>query len=69
MLTPAWVMPDLEGRTIRIVEEWIARSGFRKGPVRRIRSSRVPSGTVVGQFPLAGYPIRARDVVELTVAR
>ncbi len=64
-----WVMPDLTGRTERDVEEWIDACGFRRGAVRRTDTSAEPSGVVVGQLPLSGYPIQARDVVELTVSR
>jgi hypothetical protein len=28
-----------------------------------------PANAVVGQLPLPGYPVRERDVVELTLAR
>jgi hypothetical protein len=28
-----------------------------------------PAETVVGQQPLAGYPVRARDTVDLTLAQ
>ncbi|MCP3978926.1 MAG: PASTA domain-containing protein [bacterium] len=64
----AWVMPDLTGINRKVAESWVESSGFRRGTVRRVRMSRQPAGTVVGQLPLAGYPIRAKDVVELTIA-
>ncbi len=63
-----WVMPDLEGRTRREVEDWARRSGFRVA-VRSISMNGRRSGTILGQLPLSGYPIRTNDVVELTVAR
>jgi len=63
-----WVMPDLEGRTLRDAQEWITLCGFRSGAVRRIPSGGKRAGTVVGQLPLSGYPISRRDPVELTVA-
>lgn len=64
----SWVMPDLSGRPLREVEQWVTLCGFRKGPVRRLATPGKPSGVVVGQMPLAGHPIRARDVIELAVA-
>lgn len=64
-----YVMPDLTGLTEAQAERFVEGSGFRRAPVRRVRVAGRPSGTVIGQLPLAGYPIRARDVVELTVAR
>ncbi len=66
---PRWVMPDLIGRPLQRAEEWIERGGFRKGAVRRLDSTGRSPGTVVGQLPPAGYPVRGQDVVELTVAR
>ena len=66
--TPRWVMPDLAGRTLRDAQEWITLCGFRGGAVRRVPSDGKNPGTIVGQLPLAGYPIARRDVVELTVA-
>jgi beta-lactam-binding protein with PASTA domain len=61
-------MPDLTGRTLRDVQEWITLCGFRSRAVRRVPAEGKRSGTVLGQLPLSGYPIARRDVVELTVA-
>lgn len=67
--TASWVMPDLGGLGRQSAERWLARAGFRRGAVRQVRMSGRAPGTVVGQLPLAGYPVRSNDVVELTVAR
>jgi eukaryotic-like serine/threonine-protein kinase len=64
-----WVMPDLVGVPLSRAEAWVETAGLRKGSIRRLEASGRPSGTVMGQLPLAGYPVRARDIVELTVAR
>jgi serine/threonine-protein kinase len=64
----AWVMPDLTGRPRKQVEAWIAAGGFRRGEVRRMRAAGRGSGTVISQQPLAGHPIRSRDIVELVIA-
>lgn len=64
-----WVMPDLTGKTLGDVQEWIDRFGLRRGPVRRIPAPGATSETVVGQAPLAGYPISARGIVEITLAQ
>lgn len=64
-----WVMPDLTGRSIERVEDWIRWGGFRRGAVRRVAADGRRPGEIVGQLPLAGYPIASRGVVELTVAR
>ena len=64
-----WVMPDLTGRTLVDVQEWMDRFGLRRGPVRRIPAPGATAETVVGQSPLAGYPISSRGVVEITLAQ
>jgi len=64
-----WVMPDLAGRSRTVAEGWIEMCGFRRGRVRRVGATGRSTDIVVGQMPLAGYPIRAKDVVELTVAQ
>lgn len=64
----AWVMPDLGGRTREEAESWIATAGFRRGEVRRVPRSGRRAGTVVSQLPLAGYPIRSKEIVELAIA-
>jgi beta-lactam-binding protein with PASTA domain len=61
-------MPDLTGKTLREAQEWITLCGFRRGAVRRVPADGKPSGMIVGQLPLSGYPIARREVVELTVA-
>jgi eukaryotic-like serine/threonine-protein kinase len=65
---PRWVMPDVTGRPLRDVQDWINLCGFRSGPARRVPAVGKAPGTVIGQLPLAGSPIARRDVVELTVA-
>jgi beta-lactam-binding protein with PASTA domain len=63
-----WIMPDLTGRPRQQVESWLTLAGFRRGAVRRVPGSdRVP-GTVVSQSPLAGYPVRSKEIVELAIA-
>jgi beta-lactam-binding protein with PASTA domain len=64
----AWVMPDLTGLRRDEVERWVVASGFRVA-VRRVPVRTRTSGRVVGQLPLAGYPVHRNDIVELTVAR
>jgi serine/threonine-protein kinase len=66
--TPRWVMPDLTGRSLRDVQDWITLCGFRAGPARKVPGTGKAPGTVIGQLPLAGSPIARRDVVELSVA-
>ena len=63
-----WVMPDLTGRAREDAETWIARAGFRRGVVKRVPAAGKRTGTVVSHTPLAGYPIRSLDIVELVIA-
>lgn len=65
---PRFVMPDLQGRTLHDIQEWITLSGFRSRPARRVPADGKRPGTIVGQLPLSGYPVARRDVIELTVA-
>jgi serine/threonine-protein kinase len=67
--TENWVMPDLTGLSRQSAERWLGANGFRRGSVRRVRMGGREPGTVVGQLPLAGYPVRSNDIVELTVTR
>jgi serine/threonine-protein kinase len=64
-----WVMPDLTGLSRAEAERWLSRAGFRRGAVRRVTMRGRPPESVVGQLPLPGYPVRSREVVELSVAR
>ena len=64
----SWVMPDLTGLSRTAAERWIDLCGLRVGPVRRVPAQGRSAGSVVGQLPLAGYPVRSREIVELSVA-
>jgi serine/threonine-protein kinase len=64
-----WVMPDLSGLSRADAERWLATAGFRRGAVRSVTMRGRSSGSVVGQLPLPGYPVRSNEVVELSVAR
>jgi serine/threonine-protein kinase len=65
---PRWVMPDLTGLPRAQAEQWIQASGFRHGTVRRVGAGPRRDGTVVAQTPLAGYPVRLKDIVDLAIA-
>ena len=62
-------MPDLTGLSRTAAERWVGMCGLRRGTVRKVPAVGSRRGMVVGQLPLAGYPVRARDVVELSIAR
>ncbi len=66
--TATYVMPDLTGLSRTAAERWIGLCGLRPGPVRRVPATGRARGAVVGQLPLAGYPVRSKEIVELTVA-
>jgi eukaryotic-like serine/threonine-protein kinase len=63
-----FVMPDLTGRPQEEALRFLNRAGLRPGPARRDASAASAPGTVVGQRPEAGYPVRAGDLVTITVA-
>ena len=44
-------------------------AGGKDGAIRKIMAGGRESGIVVGQLPLAGYPIKPNGIVELTVSR
>ncbi len=63
-----YVMPDLTGRTQAEVTTFLSRAGLKPGPVRRDPGRAGRPGTIVGQNPPAGYPVRSSDLVTLTLA-
>jgi beta-lactam-binding protein with PASTA domain len=64
-----FVMPDVTGRPQQEVMRFLTRAGLRPGPPQRDPSpGEAPAGTVTAQRPEAGYPVRAGDMVVLTVA-
>lgn len=64
-----YVMPDLIGRPKDEVVRFLERAGLRSGAVRREASDAGwAANTVVAQRPEAGYPVRAGDLVSLTVS-
>ena len=64
-----YVMPDLTGRPQDEVVRFLERAGLRSGAVRQERTEGGgPAHTVIAQRPEAGYPVRAGDLVTLTVS-
>jgi beta-lactam-binding protein with PASTA domain len=64
----AWVMPTLEGLDIESASRILSSAGFRVGSLRREASPGTPPGTVLQQYPLAGYPLREGDSINLVVS-
>lgn len=64
-----FLMPDLVGRDAERMRQRLETYGFRVGSARYEAYEGVAPNTILKQFPPAGYPISARDVVSLTVSR
>jgi serine/threonine-protein kinase len=63
-----WVMPLIEGQSLAVATRILSDSGFRVGSIRREASPGQAPGTVLQQFPLAGYPLREGDSISLVVS-
>lgn len=63
-----FVMPDLVYRTVEEVKHFFVRHGFRLGSVKYEPYEGADEGIVLRQYPLAGHPLRRRDVISLVVA-
>jgi len=64
----AWVMPDLIGRDVERVRAAFEARGFRVGSVKSQAYEGAPAGTVLRQFPPAGFPVSRKDVLSFVVA-
>jgi serine/threonine-protein kinase len=63
-----WVMPFVEGQDLAGASRIFADAGFRVGNIRREAAPGVAAGTVLQQYPLAGYPLREGDSISLVVS-
>lgn len=64
----AYVMPDLIGRDFDHVRAAFEARGFRLGGVKSQSYEGAAAGTILRQFPLAGYPVTYRDTLSFVVA-
>ena len=64
----AWVMPDLIGRDVEKVRLAFEARGFRVGSVRRQAYEGTAAGTILRQFPQAGFPVSRKDVLSFVIA-
>ncbi len=64
----AYVMPDLIGRDLDRVRQAFEARGFRVGGVKAQSYDGVAAGTILRQFPLAGYPVTLKDTLSFVVA-
>ncbi len=63
-----WVMPDLIGRDFDRIRIALEARGFRIGGVRSQVYEGAAAGTILRQFPLAGYPVSLKDTLSFVVA-
>ncbi len=66
--TQTYLMPDLINRPYDAVQRFFAERGYRLGRVGYENYAGIPAGTVLRQFPRAGYPLARGDVISLDVA-
>jgi len=65
---PIYVMPDLAGRRHDVVRSALESRGLRIGAIRRARGAGTDRGLILRQYPEAGYPVAAGDIVSLVVS-
>jgi len=63
-----WVMPLVEGRDLPAATRILSDAGLRVGSIRRESSPGASPGIVLQQYPLAGYPLREGDSINLVVS-
>jgi beta-lactam-binding protein with PASTA domain len=61
-------MPDLIGRDFERIRLAFEARGFRLGGVRSQTYEGAAAGTILRQFPLAGYPVTRKDTLSFVVA-
>ncbi|MGE5345047.1 MAG: PASTA domain-containing protein [Acidithiobacillales bacterium] len=63
-----WVMPDLIGRDVERVRAGFEAQGFRVGGVRTQSYEGAAPGTILRQYPPAGFPMSRKDALSFVVA-
>ena len=66
--TDVYVMPDVVGRPYDAIRGFFEARGIRIGRVGYVALEGIEPGVVLRQFPLAGHPLRAGDVLSLDVS-
>jgi len=64
----AWVMPDVIGRDFERVRTAFEARGFRIGGVKSQSYEGAAAGTILRQFPQAGFPVTRKEAVSFVVA-
>jgi serine/threonine-protein kinase len=62
-----YVMPDLTGQALERVQRVLGERGLRVSQTDR-EPSWAPSGTILRQFPLSGYPVSRGDAITVVVS-
>lgn len=67
--TPTWVMPSLISQRLSDAEGFCRRNRLRLGRAREVDYPGFPAGVVLRQYPGAGAPVEASDIITLWVSR
>jgi hypothetical protein len=67
--TSLWVMPSLVSRPLSRVEDFCRSSRLRLGQAREVDYPGLPGGIVLRQYPPAGAPVTASDIITVWVSR
>ncbi|MEM8932389.1 MAG: PASTA domain-containing protein [Acidobacteriota bacterium] len=63
-----YVMPDVVGRPYDAVRRFFEARGIRTGRVGYVALEGIEPGVILRQYPLAGHPLKAGDVLSLDVS-
>ena len=64
-----FLMPDLLGRRVEPVLEWLENLEFRVGDTRRAVYRGLDAGIIILQTPQQGFPIKKRTLITLEVSK
>jgi len=64
-----YIMPDLLGRRVEPVIEWLESLEFRVGDTRRAPYRGLEAGIITLQTPQQGFPIKKRTLITLEVSK
>lgn len=64
-----FLMPDLLGRRVEPVLEWLENLEFRVGDTRRAVYRGLAAGIIIHQTPQQGFPIKKRTLITLEVSK
>jgi beta-lactam-binding protein with PASTA domain len=64
-----WVMPLLVSRALNDVQRFCQSNRLRLGQAREVDYPGLPGGIVLRQYPPAGSPVAASDIITVWVSR